>query len=228
MKNQLKLTILSVTICLLLMGMSTSNLFAQKTFEGYWESETITKSTMPGMPSSEIETQKAFYKQGKMKIQQFTENSDIILRLDKDLSWTVDHANKSYQEVRFEDVEKEVKAAKSKMAEEMKKMSPEQQEMMKKMMGDKMGSMLGDAETPSISFKKTGETKTISGFKCKQVMMMLDGDPFMEMWLTPDYNLGDEFLKVYQNMGLLKGKLPNDVDLKGFPIYTKMEMDTGM
>jgi len=69
MKNQLKLTILSVTICLLLMGMSTSNLFAQKTFEGYWESETITKSTMPGMPSSEIETQKAFYKQGKMKIQ---------------------------------------------------------------------------------------------------------------------------------------------------------------
>ena len=34
--------------------------------------------------------------------------------------------------------------------------------------------------------------------------------------------------KIYQKMGLIKGKISGNTKLKGFPIFTKMEMDTGM
>jgi len=107
-------------------------------------------------------------------------------------------------------------------------MDPEEKEMMKKMMGNKAGSFFGNGGSLAISFKHTGKTKTIKGYKCHQVVMNMSGEPMMDMWLTNKYSLGDDFLKIYQKMGLIKGEIPKDSKLKGFPILTKMNMNMGM
>ena len=91
-----------------------------------------------------------------------------------------------------------------------------------------MGSMFGQGGALAISFKHTGKTKTIKGYKCHQVIMNMGNEPMMEMWMTKKYFLGDDFLKIYQKMGLIKGEIPKDSKLKGFPILTKMNMNMGM
>jgi len=208
--------------------MFTSNIFAQKKFEGYWETTTNSKSTMAMAPKKNNEKQKNFYKAGKIKNVNLTENKTTIFRFDKDLMWDINHNDKTYNEMTFDQMQMEMKNAKNKMVEAMKDMDPQQQEMMKKMMGNKMGTMLGQSETPMISFKNTGKKKTIKGYNCSLVIMYMGEDPLMEMWMTNKYNLGDDFIKIYQKMGVIKGKIPKNSKLKGFPILTKMKIDMGM
>ena len=229
--NMKKLTKNNVIILLLVfftVFAFKADLFAQKTFEGYWESETISQSNFSAKKAPKtINMQKIYYKKGKMKIVDFSDNSTTIFRLDKGLSWEIDHNNKTYSEMRFEDMEKNLKAAKTEMAQKIQELSKEDQEMMKKMMGGKLSKML-EGKMPTVSFKNTGKTKTINGYKCSQVLMYLDNEPLMEMWLTPKYNMGDDFIKIYQKMGFIKGEVPAESQLKGFPIYNKMEMNMGM
>ncbi|MBC8183229.1 hypothetical protein H8E88_19160 [candidate division KSB1 bacterium] len=228
MKNITRKTTVLILIMLFTISMFKSNVFAQKKFEGYWESVTNSKSTMPMAPKKTNEKQKSFYKPGKIKIINLTKNKTTILRFDKGLMWEIDDNNKTYSEMTFDQMQMEMKNAKTKMAEAMKEMDPEQREMMKKMMGGKMGAMFGDSETPMISFKNTGKKKTIKGYNCTQFLMYLGKDPMMEMWLTKKYNLGDDFIKIYQKMGLMKGKMPKNSKLNGFPILMKTKVDLGM
>ncbi|OQX88679.1 hypothetical protein B6D60_01590 [candidate division KSB1 bacterium 4484_87] len=209
--------------------MLNSNLFAQKKFEGYWETETVTKtSTKFTGTQTEVEHEKIYYKAGKMKQVNLDDNTISIIRLDKGLTWTLNPEDKTYMEIRFEDVEKNMKAIRGEMAQKMNQLSDEEKEMMKKMMGDKFNSMFGSEEMPTVSFKVTGKKKTINGYKCKQVIFMLNNAPLMEIWMTNKYNFGYDMLKIYQKTGLIKGKIPNDKELQGFAIYTKIEMNMGL
>ena len=228
MKIQLKNVTVFLMVLFLLFTLFGVESIAQKKFEGYWEAETITKSTLPLQKSKEIEKQKTFYKSGKMKIMDLTDKQDTIFLFDKGLTWTIDHNDKTYYEMTFEQMQAGMESAKEAMANAMKDMSPEDREMMKKMMGNKMETMFGDGKSPIISFKQTGKKKTIKGYKCSQVIMNFGGEPMMEMWLTNKYNLGDDFMKVYQKMGFIKGKIPKDSKINGFPIHTKNIITTGM
>ena len=195
MKTQLKIFLSLLMISLLGISTVNSNLFAQKVFEGYWESETITKSTLPMQPANKIEKQKTYFKNGKMKTVNTTDNTTIIYRFDKGVAWTLDRKNKTYNEMHFDQLQAGMKNAKNKMAQAMKEMDPEEREMMKKMMGGKMGAMMGQSEEPAISFNHTGKKKTIKGYSCSQVIMNLGDEPMMEMWMTNKFNLGNDFLK---------------------------------
>ena len=224
MKNHLRTTVAFLLVLLFVMSVSHFELYAQKKFEGYWQVETITKSTLPMQPAKKIEQQKNFYKNGKMKTVNLTDKKTTIFRFDKGLAWTIDHKNKTYYEMFFDQMGMGMKNA---MSESMKDMDHEEKEMMKKMMGNKAGSLFGNSGSLAISFEHTGKTRTIKGYKCHQVIMNLGGKPMMEMWLTNKYSLGDDFLKIYQKMGLIKGEIPKDSKLKGFPILTKMDMGMG-
>ena len=101
-------------------------------------------------------------------------------------------------------------------------------EQMKKMMGNKIGGMLGNEGLATISFKNTGKKKSFQGYDCHMVLMKLGEDPMMELWMTDKYNIGDDFIKTYQKMGFFKGDMATNFNLKGFPIYTVMDMDMGM
>jgi len=227
MKNVIRFfMIFSLIAMFSFMGL-INNASAQKLFQGYWESETIQSSTMPMQQGKKIEKEKTFFKKGKMKVVDFTNNEIMIFRFDKGLIWTIDTKDKTYEEVTFEQMENSMKNAKAEISKQMQKMSPEEKEMMEKMMGGKMGAMFG-GKPLSIEFKSTGQKKTIKGHRCEQVMMYMGDDPMMEFWMSSKYSLGDDFLKIYQKMGLIKGKISGNTKLKGFPIFTKMEMDTGM
>ncbi len=228
MKNLLTKTTVLFIFVLFAASMITPNVFAQKKFEGYWESVTNSKSTMPMAPKKTNEKQKNFYKAGKIKNINLTDNETMIFRFDKNLMWTIDHNDKTYHEMTFEQMQMGMNNAKSKMAEVMKDMDPQEREMMKKMMGKNMGAMFGGSEMPMISFKNTGKKKTIKGYNCTLVIMYMGKNPMMEMWMTKKYNLGDDFIKIYQKMGLMKGKMPKNSKLNGFPILTKTNIDLGM
>jgi hypothetical protein len=228
MKNHLTKVTIFFLVMFLVISVINVNVFAQKKFEGYWESITNSKSTMPMAPKKDNEKQKSFYKPGKMKNLNLTDNKTMIFRFDKGLTWDINHNDKTYYEMTFEQMQAGMKNAKNKMAEAMKDLGPKEREMMKKMMGSSAGAMFGDGDTPLISFKITGKKKTIKGYNCTLVLMYLGKEPMMEMWMTNKYNIGDDLIKIYQKMGVIKGNIPKNSKLKGFPILTKMTINMGM
>ena len=162
MKYHLTKVVVFFVVMFYLISVMDADLLAQKKFEGYWESITNSKSTMAMVPKKDNEKEKSFYKSGKMKNVNLTENKSMIFRFDKGLTWDIDHNDKTYSEMTFEQMQEGMKNAKNQMAEAMKDMDPQQREMMKKMMGKKMDTMFGDSDTPMISFKNTSKKKTIA------------------------------------------------------------------
>ena len=222
------ITNLTFSLLIVVFTLSLANTLAlgQKRFEGYLEQTTIRKSDMPMQPPKVTEKEKVFYKAGKFKTKNLTTGKSMIYRFDKELMWTIDDKNKSYTEVTFAQMQEGM----NKMRSAMKDVSPENRKMMEKFMGKKMGKMFGgDEGGMEISIKRTGKKKKIMGYSCEQVFMNMNDEPMMEMWITKKYSMGDDFLKVYQKMGFMKGDLPKDAEkIQGIPLVTSMKIDMGM
>lgn len=159
------------------------------------------------------------------------DNQVIISRPDLGLFWTVDLAAKTYSEMRFEDVKASMDKAKNllqspEMQEAFKNMSPEQREMMEKMMGKKM-----DETQPlkmDMKVQRTGKREKVSGEDCEIVNVLMNSKPFMTLWLTNKYEIGTEFYKMYQRMGLTQDmNVDMWKDLKGFPMKTVVSIEMG-
>ncbi|MBD3287766.1 hypothetical protein GF337_03090 [candidate division KSB1 bacterium] len=216
-------------IGILLLG---SQIYAQETFEGYWEQ--TTKSNSPYQTFSKSkgdEAQRVYYKNGKMKIEDKDGGNVVIMRLDKEVTWMIDKKKGVYTEMTMSDMKAQMNKANEamqKMQKQMEDMPPEQRKMMEKMMGDKMKSM-ASGEGMNITVKKTDETKTINGYNCRKIVYYSGDEPIMDIWLTDKYQLGSEFVKSYAQMGLIKGDLSEATkNMKGFPIKSEMQMDAGM
>jgi len=230
----MKKLINSISICLLaaffgLILLNTS-VFAQKTFEGYLEQTTIRISNMPMQPPKVTENEKIFYKSGKFKTSNLATGKDMVFRFDKELTWSIDHKNKSYTEMTFAQMQEGMDKMKSAMKESMKDMSPEERKMMEKMMGKNLGKMFG-GEEPGIemSVKRTGKKKTILGYNCELIYLNLNDEPMMEMWVTDKLSMGTDLLEVYEKMGFIKGNLTDEAKkINGIPLANKMTMDMGM
>jgi hypothetical protein len=203
--------------------------FAQKKFEGYWEQQTVRKSTLPMQPKEVKENEKTFYKSGKMKMMNLTTGRTTIFRFDKELVWTVDEKKKTYDEMTFAQMQEGMNQMKSEMKKEMKGMSAEERKMMEKMMGKKMGGLSDEEGEFEISVNRSGKKNKILDYNCEQVFLLLNNEPLMEMWVTDKFNLGTEFLEVYQKMGVMKGKLSDEAKkIRGIALLTKMSMNLGM
>ena len=204
--------------------------FAQKIFEGYWEQ--TTKSNSPVYSKGKEETtQRVYYKNGKMKIEDQDNGEIVIIRLDKEVTWMINKEKGIYTEMRMDEMRAQMAKADEamqKMQEQFKNMPPEQRKMMEKMMGDKLKSM-GSGDGLKISVKKTDERKKINGFNCFKVIYYAGDQPVMDIWMTDKYQLGAEFAKTYAQLGLLKGDLSEATqNMKGFPIRSETQMDVGM
>ncbi len=208
-------------------SLSVTNLSAKGKFEGYWITKTYQKSNLPGQPKEQTTDQKVYYKDGKMKMVDQKKNEITIIRLDKEVSWTISPDSKRYREMKFSDVEQGMKQMQEAMSEGMKDLSPEERQQMQKMMGERFSKMFNQ-QTPTVSFESTGKKKKIQGYDCHQVILSVNSEPMMEMWLTDKYDLGDDFVEMYKKMGLIKGELPENIDeVRGFPIYSKTEISAG-
>jgi hypothetical protein len=207
-------------------------------FEGYWLQTSVTESDMPiAGKGRETTEQKIFFKPGMMKIVDIGSGEMTIIRMDKEIMWQVNTEDSTYTEMTFAEMEKasaetkeRIAKAKSEMAEEMKNMSPEERKMMEKFMGSKMAAMMGaEEETVQLSLKSTDKKDIIGDYECKLVVMTLNEEPFVNMWVTDKYDVGGELFNFYRKMNVFQYEPTKEMKtFKGFPVKMESTMDMGM
>lgn len=163
--------------------------------------------------------------------------SILIIRLDREVFWDLDPAEKTYSEMTFAEMEEmmnkmagKMDAAMKKMREEMRNMPEEQRKMMMEMMGGQMPGMSPESTAP-VKVHKTGEKKTISGYACTKYVVRQGEQTLSTMWVTKDIGtfaaLAEDWRKLSQRMARLaerfgKGLADAYKDLDGFPMQTEM------
>ena len=196
----------------------------------YWESKTS------GGPIQGDRLSKMYYAPKMFKhVPMNDDGESMIVRLDKEVMYTINTKDKTYSEMTFAEIEKLMQRMTSKsdekmaaLQEKMKNMPEEQRKMMEKMMGDKMQSK---AKESVIDVTNAGDKKTISGFGCTKYVVTRDGQEQMELWATKDVKIFDamrkdfeEYTKRMAAMNPMAGKGYFEAmrKVEGFPIETHM------
>jgi hypothetical protein len=199
---------------------STTFTFAQGL---YWQ------STTEETAGKHTEENFAISKMFKMvKTGGTNDGSIIITRLDKQLFWTLNPEKKTYTEMTFDDMEKMVSngsAQMDKMKEQMKNMPEEQRKMMEKMMGTQ--------NDQPVEVKKTGETKSVAGYKCTKFIAFRGEEEVMSLWVTKDLTgfgpLMADWKEFAQRMSAMtarfsKGSSDMYKNIDGFPMETTIKI----
>ena len=102
--------------------------------------------------------------------------SEMQFRSGNDEFVVVDYDEKTYMVVEKESIKNSMNSMMAQIEEQLAAVPPEQREMVKKMMEQRMPAM---AETKKVeySIKRTGDTGTAAGFDCKFIEMLADGQP---------------------------------------------------
>ena len=150
--------------------------------------------------------------------------------------YVIDDKRKSYMEMdkaALEGYARQANAAMSQMQEEMAKMSPQQREMMQKMMG---GNMPGMAPTKKDTYdaKDTGKGDTAEGRKCRLWNVTRNGQLIEELCVVPFASLPgkEDFQKTFKNLAEafegLASAMPNVADgakartaVNGYPVRVR-------
>lgn len=196
----------------------------------YWESKTS------GGPIQGDHQSKMYYAPKMFKhVPMNDDGESMIVRLDKEVLYTINTKDKTYSEITFAELETLLQRMSSKsdermaaMQEKMKNMPEEQRKMMEKMMGDKMP---GKAKDAVVEVTKAGDKKTVSGFDCTKYVVTRDGKEQMELWATKEVKVFDSMRKDFDeytkrmsalNPMLGKGYFDALRKVDGFPMETHM------
>jgi GLPGLI family protein len=140
-------------------------------------------------------------------------NEVMIIRLDRQLIWTLDTKKKTYQEMTFAQLEQMVNKmsdkmnamqpkmdeAQAEMEREMANMPEEQRKMVEQMMKSKMPGM-GAGPAAAIDVETTGETKTISGYNCKKYLLKSGDEILSTVWATRDVREFTPFMSDWKEL----------------------------
>lgn len=106
----------------------------------------------------------------------------------------IDHERRAYYEMDPETMKQQMDSVSTQLSAQMEQMlanMPEdQRELMKEQMAKMMGQEGGGEMQPKIEFRKTGQSQTVAGFKCKIVEVMRGGGPIQRVCVTPVSDLG--------------------------------------
>ncbi len=168
-----------------------------------------------------------------------TPGTTMIVRLDKEVLWTIDPAKRTYSEMTFAELEGMMKkaggkldAAMEKMEKEMANMPEAQRKMVRQMMGGNMPGTSGAAAVP-VRVVNAGERKTISGFACTKYVAKRGDEVIMTTWTTRDVRGFDEMRKDWEDFSRrwasMMPRFGNEMaeaykQIEGFPIQTVMTM----
>jgi hypothetical protein len=130
---------------------------------------------------------------------------DGIFRADRDVMWFVDHENKTYREIDRAAIDAfaaKMSQAMAKMKEQLASLPPEQRAMMEKNLGAMMPGA-APKPAPKVEYRKTSETKSISGFDCTKYEREENGKVAAWMWVAPNSAIGlsSEDQAVFAKMG---------------------------
>jgi len=212
-----------ILFTLSLLGCATITAFSQGV---YWE------STISGNADEKTRVDKAYYMPRMVKIVQGDDGEEVIIRLDKEVMTMVDHSKKAYQQITFAEMEQFMKGASGEMdaqMEEMRKQLEQLPEDQRKMAEQMMGSGMMRKE-PKVESRNTGETGTISGYKCTKYMVMMDGKESSTVWASRDVkefgvmrkDMEDFARRMKAMMPAGKGGVTGAMEgIDGFPMQTE-------
>jgi hypothetical protein len=123
----------------------------------------------------------------------------FILDLDGSTITQVDHEARQFSTAPVEEyvriMRESLQAATGQMAEAMRQMQeqmrqlpPEQRRMMEEMLRSQRGQLAPtprDCAEPRLEFRRTGQQATIAGYPAVRYDMLLDGQPYSEVWIAP-------------------------------------------
>ncbi len=201
----------------------------------YWESLT----TKPG-DKEKGKLSQFYYMPGKYKATMDGNQHGAIIRLDKEVMMMMDNKEKSYWEMTFKEMESMMKgvgskldAAMEEMNAQMKDLPEDQRKMVEKMMGGRM-----PGKEARIDVEKTGESKTISGYKCAKFLLKKGDDEMATVWTTRDISDFAVMKKDMEEFGKrMAAMMPRGMEgavekslsaLEGFPIQTERKDGTIM
>ena len=130
-------------------------------------------------------------------------DQSVIFRADKELLWIVDRSEKTYAELTKEDMKalrESVEEAMKMMEEQLQHLPPEQQEMMKQMMGEEM-----PGAEPALKYRKVASGEMVKSWKCDHYEATAGASKKLDLWTTDWDGLGvdeGEF-KVLEGIGEL-------------------------
>ncbi len=147
-----------------------------------------TESMITGLGKEQMNIQS--YYMPKM-VKMIHDNGDaMIMRFDKELMISVNNEKQEYSQTTFAELEAKMKEVHRKldtaMQEMQKKMAdlpPEQRKMMEQMIGKSLG--LGSSGG-KLEVKKSGESRTISGYACTKLAVTQDDKEILVLWTTKD------------------------------------------
>jgi hypothetical protein len=187
----------------------------------YWESASNT-----GSAQNAQEVSRGYAMPKMMKI--VRPANVMIIRLDREVIYSIDIQKKSYMEMTFAEMEQWMQGASSKMDEVKKQLAqlpPEQRRMIEQQMGRGVaGLMMGESKPEVIA---TGESKTVSGYPCVKYELRQNGEAAVTAWTTKEIRGWDAFSKdwgeVYRrvfgmNPQLGAGLADAFLKIEGFPM----------
>src|SRR5919197_5550213 len=135
-----------------------------------------TESITTGLGKEQIDT-KLYHMPQMFKMIRDDGNATIV-RLDKELIISVNNEKREYSQMTFAELETKMKEVRSKvdiamqeMQKKMADMPPERRKIIEQMMGKNLGLGSGGGK---LEVKKTGESKTISGYACTKLVVTQD------------------------------------------------------
>ncbi len=172
----------------------------------------------------------------RFKIDQHGEGKQYLVRLDRDEAYFIDTKKRTYQKIKLTELERaaetaqaQMQAALGKMQKELQNLPPEQRRMVEQMMGERARGSAAPAAKPSV--RKTGQTKTIAGYRCEEYVAEVDGKPLLKACTTQDIaafnQLRDDWLASQRRLGKLNPFGGGSVyeafgQIPGFPLETEM------
>lgn len=180
---------------------------------------------------------------GRMRVESQTDegNMVIIFLSEKQVAWMINTSEGTYTEITPAEMEKmgqQMSQAQKQMAEAMKNMSPEEREMMQKMMGQ-MGGMPGMQAAPEpATVRVVGRGETVGKFTCTHYQVDRSGKRESEVWAAPldalqvrpeEFKTLADFAKLFEPLGrnLPMGQMSqvakadkSGTSIEGFPVRT--------
>jgi hypothetical protein len=131
-------------------------------------------------------------------------------------------------------------AAMAQMEEQLKQMPPEQREMVRKMMADRMKTESGAAVKVDVEIRRTKEKATVAGYSVEKFEVRVGGRHREDIWLTSRISLADELdidkLRTFMESMAWGGTEETaytqsgeyfELYMKGFPLKQSMIMPGG-
>jgi hypothetical protein len=121
-----------------------------------------------------------------------TPENEVIFRADREVMLFVDHEDKTYRQIDRAAIDAfaaKMSAAMAQMKAQLAGLPPEQRAMMEQ----NLGAMMPGATpkpAPKIEYRKTSETKSISGFDCTKYERVENGKVDEFLWVAPNAAIG--------------------------------------